>query len=156
MPHAELCVRPIVLALLLTGGCSDDVTIHVSYMSSDRHPASQVTVLLGDRVIRGADLRGDASWGFPSASVEAFGPRAAVPIRIVVVAPPAETLVVASGSLETGDATEYRAEIYATQFGPGARLCFGPTLTRALNGPGPAAPDTLYVFWGEWPRPFVC
>lgn len=138
-------------------GCGDSVVVHISYLSADRHPASQLQVTLGNLVFRGADLQGDQSWGnFPSVATQGFGPNTTVPIKIVLVVPPAETLVVASGNLQTNGAREYRAEIYATQFGPTAMLCFGPTITRPLARLSAAPPDTLYVFWGEWPRPFVC
>ena len=145
------------LTLLMMTGCDDSVMVHVSYLSADRHPASQLQVTLGDRVFRGSDLQSDQSWGnFPSVVTQGFGPNSTIPIKIVLVVPPAETLVVASGSLQTDAAREYRAEIYATQFGPTAMLCFGPTIARPLTRSSAAPPDTLYLFWGEWPRPFVC
>ena len=146
--------RPSRLFLFLAAGCADPVTVHVNYLSADRHPADQLEITLGGQVIHGRDLRRDEEFGFLGVVSRGFGPTAPIPFSAVLRQPDGGVLASLRGMLPTTGATEYRVEIYATRFVV-AIPCFGPLLTAPL-AMGGSPPDTLYVFWGPWPRPFVC
>ena len=79
--------RPSRLFLFLAAGCADPVTVHVNYLSADRHPADQLEITLGGQVIHGRDLRRDEEFGFLGVVSRGFGPTAPIPFSAVLRQP---------------------------------------------------------------------
>ena len=143
-----------VLALV---ACEQTTSVTISYFPTAAYPAELLRVTIGARTFRGDQLTAAAEFANSVQSLATpFAVNASLPIRVALVRGPGDTLAAAGQTLTFDDWPAQKLEIYATRFGPDARLCIGPQLAAPIRADAGGTPDTLYVLWAPWPRPIVC